>query len=547
MIVLCACGSTATPPPDGAAPPLALDVVAPGTQIPLHYGMSTTLTVRYRTDDAAMTPQANATVHFSIFGDPAGSTLSSDVARTDASGLGSVTLTAGQAEASFRVAATAVNAPEADFDVGVSKLGFVELDAEVSWPGPPAASTVRALVYDTLSCASLPPSPTVPAQFVRASAKPGASDATFQFLALLSKDYALMGRAEDANGKLVAYGCVDIPAALAPPGSISMVPIPMAAVQPSPLGVFTLTSSLTPDPSLTAPVIAPWQTFGGCKYGAAQMLLDVIDATEKTASPSIATAMEMHRDAAGSDGCRPTSATSLDEQLQALLTSPMNAPASALPDILDDLESLVTTLDVTSQLTVTAASDTTFAGEHLLQTAELSLGPMMKTYQLSPFGLPIIDVKDVAIGFDGATLTIGPHAFTLGFAPLWGQALADLSLTVRVANLASPPVHGLVAAIVAAATRPGNKTGCAAVEDLICSAIGSPSPCSLQAACASAVDGVAQTLSAPLAAPLAPDLSWSGSAAAMDTQAMLVIDTLSGGMWTSPELMSGQFGGKRAP
>src|SRR5205823_2443842 len=111
-----ACGSPPMGPPDGGGP-LALDVVAPGTQILLHYGMSTALQVRYHTDDAAARPVSHAAVRFSIFGDPAGSTLSSDMATTDTNGLAQVTLTAGQAEAQFRIAATAVNAPEADFDM----------------------------------------------------------------------------------------------------------------------------------------------------------------------------------------------------------------------------------------------------------------------------------------------------------------------------------------------------------------------------------------------------------------------------------------------
>ena len=42
----------------------------------------TELRVRYQTDDAAASPVAGATVHFSIFKDPAGSTLTRDAATT---------------------------------------------------------------------------------------------------------------------------------------------------------------------------------------------------------------------------------------------------------------------------------------------------------------------------------------------------------------------------------------------------------------------------------------------------------------------------------
>src|SRR5579859_5158653 len=116
VAVCCGCeGPPSTPlPPDGG-PPLALEIQSPpGSQIGLHYGVSTELIVLYRTDDAARRPLAGQPVRFSIFGDPAGSTLSADRALTDAMGLAKVTLTAGAAEATFRVTASALNAPDAE-------------------------------------------------------------------------------------------------------------------------------------------------------------------------------------------------------------------------------------------------------------------------------------------------------------------------------------------------------------------------------------------------------------------------------------------------
>jgi hypothetical protein len=89
--------------------------------------------------------------------------------------------------------------------------------------------------------------------------------------------------------------------------------------------------------------------------------------------------------------------------------------------------------------------------------------------------------------------------------------------------------------------------GCAAVEDLICTAIGSPAGCSLQAACTSAIDTVAADLNAGFAPPKGIDLSWSGKATATDSQGLLIIDTLSAGTWTSPMLDIGTFTGGRAP
>jgi hypothetical protein len=201
LMVVAGCGPTPQGPPDGG-PPLALDVLdPPGAQIGLHYGKSVALRVRYHVDDAAAQAVSGQTVRFSIFGDPAGSTLSADHAVTDATGVATVELTAGQAEASFKVVADAVNAPEAEFDVSVSKLDFVELDVALAWPGD-GTTTLRALLYDDRDCSALPPAATQPAPF-RALSKPTSTQATLQFLNLLSKKYAVVGRADSAAGTLV--------------------------------------------------------------------------------------------------------------------------------------------------------------------------------------------------------------------------------------------------------------------------------------------------------------------------------------------------------
>jgi hypothetical protein len=298
LLLAIGCGPGSNAPPDGG-PPLALDVLSPpGAQIGLHYGTSIDLRVRYHTADDAARPLAGQPVRFSIFGDPLGSTLARDQADTDSSGIATVTLTAGQAEASFHVAADAVNAPEADFDVSVSKLDFVELDVELAWPG---AATLRALLYDDRTCATLPPSATLPPPF-RALSKSGAASTTLQFVNLLSKSYAVVGRAEDAGGTLLGYACVDVGAELAPPGSVSNLPMPLGAALATPVGSYTLTSTLMVAKSLYQPVVGPWQIYCDCIYGAAQTLLDGMGITS-------------HRDPPGPDGCRPTSTTSLDRQL----------------------------------------------------------------------------------------------------------------------------------------------------------------------------------------------------------------------------------------
>jgi len=530
MMVAAGCGPGSNAPPDGG-PPLALEVLdPPGSQIGLHYGKTVDLRVRYHQDDAAAAPVAGATVHFAIFNDPQGSTLSSDRATTDVDGIATVTLTGGQAEAQFNVAATAVNANEADFDVSVSKFDFVEIDASLAWSTP---STLRALLYDDKACADLPPSPSLPPPS-RALSKTNATSATLQFVNLLSMPYALVGRAEDDAGNLVGYGCVDIGAELVPPGSVSTVPVPLSPAVPSALGVYALTSTLAPAPSAYATVVDPWKQLGdGCPYGAAQALLDAMDVTS-------------HRDPVGTDGCRPTSMTSLDAQLQTILTAAPTAPANQLPAIAADLLAIASTATVKSTLTVGTASASDYTAEHALVSAEFAVSAMVgKTYDLVAFGEPVIDDKDVPFVDDGMIVTIGEHNFTLGWTSLWLQAFGDLSLTMRVSGLSPPLIPSLVAAIVAPASH-GGKMGCAGVDDLVCSVTTGSGSCALTTPCASALAPMAATLTAPFAATSGYDLTLAGTAMPVDSDGDLIVDGFAGGLWTGAGLAaSSTFGGTR--
>src|SRR6185312_7554650 len=168
----------------------------------------------------------------------------------------------------------------------------------------------------------------------------------------------------------------------------------------SPVGSFTLTSTLVPAPSAYAALVGKWQELGNCPYGAAQALLDAM-------------AIASHRDPPLANGCRPTSGTSLDEQLQSLLTAPPMAPASALGAIATDLVAITASATVKSTLTVTPASASTFTAEHALSSAELAVSAgVSKTYDLVALGEPVIDDQGVALADDGAALTIGAHGFT---------------------------------------------------------------------------------------------------------------------------------------
>ncbi|HEX4459290.1 MAG TPA: hypothetical protein VIA18_15030, partial [Polyangia bacterium] len=280
----------------------------------------------------------------------------------------------------------------------------------------------------------------------------------------------------------------------------------------------------------------------------AQVLLDAMEAT----SPALMPQLEAHRSPAGADGCRPTT-SALDGPLQTLLTTPSvnvkDPPALHFGDIYADLQSILTGATLTSTLLVTpAGASGSFTGEHTLSSLTLTLNAHSQTYDLVAWGAPIIDVANIPVGYDGTTLTLGEHGFTLDWPSLWLQGLSDLSIGVRVSALQmttaplSPTVAQLIAATLAAAVRNG-KTECAAVSDLVCSIVGGT--CDVTAACTTAKSTLATTLTATLAPDSGIDLDLTSGSATIAAGSDLNIATLSDGVWTSPSLAAGTFTGMR--
>jgi hypothetical protein len=502
----------------------------PGSQIGLHYEKAVELRVRYRTDDAERSPLVGAQVRFAIFGDPAGSTLSGDRVETDQTGVAAVNLTAGSAEESFTVRAQAVNAVDAEFEVSVSQLAFVDLGVTVDAGGTAAAATVRALLYDGGRCSALPPAAVSPLSFRTLSAPVAPSGVTLSFLNLLSRPYAVVGRVEDASGHLVKYGCVELGDQLVPPGSSSTLPLPMRDVSIKLEGVFVVTTSL---PAASATLSSAWHALVDCPLGPAQALLD---ATETGLSPALASAIEGKRGAKSSAGCRPDKVgaeMSLDQQLDALLTT-AGAPATKLSQLVMALDDVEQATQLTSQLSVIATgASSDYLAEHRLQ--QLKLGSTSQvSYDLVAMGLPIITAPEVAIEVSGDRAQIAPHEFTLGLPLLYHRAFDELGLLALFPSLTAPRTRAFVGLMVQAAMRAG-QNGCAAVESLVCSVTGAAGCLTVIApACAAGLDLVATELDAGFAAPLGADLTLSGSAGVTDADGDLTAEQLSGGTWTSP-------------
>jgi hypothetical protein len=545
VLLVAGCGSSAMPTVDGG-PPKVLEILdPPGAQIGLHYGATVDLAVRYRLDDPAGTPVSNATVKFAIFDDPGGSTLATDRATTDDNGRASVKLTAGAEEKSFRVRAQAPDAPDAVFGVSVSSQAFVNIDVELAYGGNAQIGMLQALLFVGAPCATLPPDPDAATAF-RVVMQPGGPMGTVHFMNLLSQNYSVVGEALDTASHLQASGCVDIAASLVPSGATATLPLPLDNVAPSIPGTYGLTTSLVLDPVLAAQATADWSQLTSCTEAPAQGLLDRL---ESGLAPSLKSAIEAKRGTPDGMGCRPAMAggsPSLDAQLQGLLTVG-GAPALSLPAIVGDLDAIVAQAKLGSTLTVRDAGAGTFTAEHALTAVTLSTAAASKTYDPHATALPIVDVRDVSASFTGTSLLLGSHGFTLGLGTYWERALGDLSLAAHLPTLMPRDARTLLGAVVAVAMH-GGKTGCAAVEDLVCTVTGATGCAGqIDPACASALDAWAAVLNLPFAPPTGIDVTLSGQATVADTDGDLLIDLLSPGTWSTAiaQSMSASFTGKR--
>jgi hypothetical protein len=537
------CSSGSAPFVDGGGPPRILEPftdVMPG----LKYGETQLLKVAYRLDDATRTPIPGARVRFAIFSDPGGSTLSSDRADTDGNGIATVSLTAGTQERSFNVVASADNARDVHFSVGVSKMAFVTIDVQLGYTATPV-TTLKALLYLDQTCAHLPPEADPPSAFT--TLETAGPSGTLSFTSLRSVSYAIAARAEDSAAHLVAAGCVDVGPPTIPPGSHVMLTVPLQPVQATALGTFDLSTTLTRKANQLLMVIQPWANLAACPTGAAAGLLDRL---EPHLSPSLRAALDAKRAPADTQGCRPAmqgAAQTLDGALQALLQV-AGSPAASLAVMTNELATLAGSVALTSRLEVSAASLHTLGATHTLGAVTLALSATDRvTYDVGAAGVPVVEAKNIPVSFDGSTLTLGEHGFTLGLGALLRRGFAKLSFAKHLPAVTPATPPAFAAALVAAAKRSG-KTDCLAIEDLVCTTTGAAG-CTgaIAPACTTAATELGAALDAPFSDPAGLDLVWSGSGHAFDSDGDLLVDTIKPASWTTTFADPAPFSGLRAP
>ena len=491
IAVVCAttCGDGSD---DGMTEPAAALALLSRAPLGLHYAERTTLSVRYRRSGQPI-PGATLSVHLDR--DDSGATLSADRLITNDRGEASVLLTAGASEGAFHVVIEAPLAPSLVVDVAVSRFDFADLDVFVDATAIDSTTLVRAGLVLDASCTQLPvtPQPLSAARLNQASER----RATLPFTVLVVKPYSIYARAEDAQGRLLAYGCVDIPETLLRTGLRPLVPVPVTAVMPSPLGTFGLQLDLV----TRAPSPDPYAILA-CPVGQGQLLLDGLLEALGPMDAALANRVAASRSPLDAAGCR-VGTGALDERVHTILAA---APSGGqLQSAANDLVALRSAATVNTLLEVTAGSGSQFQARHTLQSIRFTLGPT-STKQYSLSALPVIAANDLTLQQTGASLMVPPHVLTLQLPTWWGRAITDLALTPR--GILQPPSALFAAAVNTASANA--LTGCAAVESVICGVVAAPCAGKLTSVCGAGRDSAAGRLAQALtSSPPGFDLSWS--------------------------------------
>lgn len=541
-----------------------LELVEPAAPIGLHYGERALLRVRYRYRGE---PRQGARLSVEPVGPLGGSSLSAAQLLTDARGEAALALQAGAAETAFRVEVGGPDAQALEIDVAVSRRAFGAITLRLDRRGLGRAAEVRALRASLLTgatCAGLAPTPLPPAalrsQRVELKAE---DDAPLTFSTLLLRSYTAVGRAEDGAGRLLGWGCLELPeAALAaapedmttPAGPIPEAPLPLSDVYARPAGTYQLTAQLALDP--LGALWSPWGSLA-CGLGAGQALLDAILAALPPREMPLGSRLQARRGPAGADRCRPArrgTDDSADLLLDNLLAAP-GLPGAALRAVAQEVRALQRGLTLRSQLRargVAARVDDGGQGavvaDHALIAAELDSGAATVRYDLAALGLPVLEARDLLLPRTRDRLDLPTHGFTLGLPALWRRALQEAVLGPRGVASVDKLLQGSLAA-----ARSGGKAGCAAVDALLCDAAGPPCAGVLQQACEAGAAALAADLGAALRdGPAGLDLSLAGFLLVADPEGTLIAQALEAGqaqarlqLGVGPASASGALSGLR--
>ena len=501
VIALAGCGDGSNSPQLDAAQQNRLRhlaILEPGTEIGLNSGATSTLGVRY--EESTGEPIANEQVAFELIArnstGAGGASISAALVNTNAFGVAKIELQAGPESASFRVLATALDAAEATFYVAVSDTGFAEISAAVHYDGwrpreTLAAPELRLFDADAVRCASWhvddPPDSSFPPRTA-----PGLDEAISYPFVLAQRPYTLTAWIRSQlSGRALAAGCIDVGAGQIPPLEVNL----NVAVADSPHVLASeteITTVVDLSPVRNALEAAgsedDWNTLR-CEAGLGQALLDctldalVPDGTldcVATSTNSLADAIQAKRGSLNGMKCRSKFANgppSVDSLLHNAVVGTAFPVGTDLANMLDIRIATLTQLKLRSQL-----SAAPHHASHKLVDLLVDIGDDYSVVPLAETNRPILTQTAIPYthtpGEPGA-LHLSPHGFTLQF----GRATRTVFATTALAPLGlDDSVNELGSALASAvADEPSGTTGCAAVSNIVCNAVGQAANCVLSA------------------------------------------------------------------
>ncbi len=526
-LIVAACGDSASPAPDAGAPPRLEIQTPPGDTIGLTPSASIDLRVRLVTAEG--TPIAGAATTWKLVGagGTGGATLAVATAATDGDGMSTNTLSAGPARVDFEVTVDAGDAPQATFFVSVSASGFTNVRVTPLHMGPRTdIDHVELRAYrDGAGCAGLDPD-ALPASNLAPRTAPAFGVPVEWPMLPSGEAYTIVAwGVHPVSMKAIAYGCAAVVGSQVQPGELSMT----LAVGDRALaiGSSTVTTSLDLSPAIAAEtadgIDRPWRVLA-CPAGAGQLALDwIVDALANdgaldgvTINPSgPAATIQNARGALGGDGCRAeTKGTgpSLDAKLDDAIAMGGFPRATLVAGRTDALAP-----SIVSELADVGAGRFRESLAHVIAAGE--------TIELAASARPVI-ASEASWTYANGVLHLDAHGFTARLGSALGLAFADGPASGWNAN-------ALGAAMFSSA-KSGAAAGCPAIDQIVCPAAGLGAGCT-SSACAPAASALDPALTAWWRALDGPsiDLTWTGTANATDADGDLVIDDVTGGLWSA--------------
>jgi hypothetical protein len=305
----------------------------------------------------------------------------------------------------------------------------------------------------------------------------------------------VVGRGEDQSGRLLGYGCVEVPERLLRADLNIPVEVPLSPVTVSPVGSYALDVKVLPQ----WPPGQPWLALT-CGRG---LGLTLVDALLLALGPGdLAMRLLSARGALDASGCRAdgvTPSSDPDRIVDTLLQATTAGPTLAA--VASEFSPALREQNLKSELTVRGAPSPGFVGEHSLQSLDLKTLSMNQTYSL--VGAPLPLAQELLLTQRGDILQVPSHELTIRLPRLWQKALSELVLAPR--GVTMTPGQLLAAAVAAA--RYGTQSGCLAIESAICDQQMTPCRGLIQPACLTAAMAASAGLQAVVTdPPPAPDL-----------------------------------------